>query len=255
MKFPLYYSKTINCYGLYYYVSTYTMKITGQTINTNPCLANVQKIVNFKNNNSGSAWFCHVLMEMAFNFLQCTDILAVPSSSAANTNNLQKLFDTKLERLFDVPKQNKFAKSEKADFNPLSIKLHSDKINGKKVLLIDDIAKTGETIIGCEKMLIEAGYEVKKLVLGLNYNLIFNKDEKLAKQARTEHHKNFIDTVYKEVDIIDFTRVLAPTKQSANNPFVGDFVFDWFKMPFHECLPDTLNFLEQRKLLQENGKH
>jgi hypoxanthine phosphoribosyltransferase len=108
--------------------------------------------------------------------LGCSDIVAVPSSTAGETNKLQQLFGIKIVRTENVEKRKWVHSREIPAEYSNSYNINTAEINGVKILLVDDVCTTGKTIMHFKRALENLDFQVIPLALGLNEKL---KDIKL----------------------------------------------------------------------------
>lgn len=141
-------------------------------------------------------------------YLGCDKIAVVPSHDILE-NNLQKLFSydgTVFKRITKV-EQRKYhhGKSISEDYiKSIDIVVPGD--NNITFLLLDDVCVTGGTILFFEKILLDLGFKVKKLVLAFHAKLAFEylefEDEK-PKNVSIFKNMPFVvgDIVYLKGDI------------------------------------------------------
>lgn len=139
--------------------------------------------------------------------LECKSIAVCPPHTKER-NNLQKLFSntsfirhTKVEQR--KYKHNKPIENEQIE----SVKTYFENLQSP-VLLIDDVCVSGETINFFENILIEKGFEVKKLVLGLHNKLDFETIDFFTQPIETETIFDVGDVVYLKSDL-NFTNPLT----------------------------------------------
>lgn len=100
---------------------------------------------------------------------ECDDIVAIPGH-LPQENSIQKLFGTKIERIQTVEPRKYTRAAGWPDDYAKSYKVHHDRIAGGRILLVDDILVTGETIRHFARVLGEK-YRVTSLTLGIDYKL------------------------------------------------------------------------------------
>jgi hypothetical protein len=184
MTVPIYYCEKLDIYGLVHYQSAFTSRFQGKDTATDEGFLQAQWITNFKTHGRQSDKISLALETLKEHF-NCQIIVPVVSSKAEPTlNPLQKMYGNKyLKRLENVAKAKYNQGGAKngvrtEGFRPETCffgieELKNDGIN--RILLVDDICKTGETMIGIRQPFLDAGIEVVSLVLGLSYKLIPHK--------------------------------------------------------------------------------
>ena len=129
-----------------------------------------QWVYNFKQyrKNKESVWL--IIKILAEHFF-CEDILVVPSSTKGKVSALEELFSSKIIRTRDVEKRKwSHNKDLSADYSS-SYEIKESLIKGNRIMLLDDVCTTGKTIEHFRNNLLQKGYEVVPLVLGLNIKL------------------------------------------------------------------------------------
>ncbi len=118
-----------------------------------------------------------LIIRMICRHFDCTDIVAVPGHLPAE-NSIQKLFGVKIERIQAVePRKYTRAAGWPRDYTA-SYRVHHDRIAGSRILLVDDIYVTGETMNHFAGMLGEK-YQVIPLALGIDYKLKTHEADRL----------------------------------------------------------------------------
>lgn len=113
--------------------------------------------------------------------LECEAVVAVPSSTAGNINVIQRMYGEGLRRT-KSSQPRKY--NHKAELNEEGKIVVECECKGKKLLLVDDIATTGKTMLYFKSMLEKLGAKVEMLVVGINYKLA------PADQSRIEQLEN-----------------------------------------------------------------
>ena len=99
----------------------------------------------------------------------CMDIVAVPGH-LPQKNSIQRLFGTKIERIRAVEPRKYTRATGWPDDYTATYRVHEDRISGSRILLIDDILITGETMKHFAGILA-AKFQVIPLALGIDYKL------------------------------------------------------------------------------------
>jgi len=184
MIVPIYYCEKLDIYGLVHYQSAFTSRFQGKDTATDEGFLQAQWITNFKTHGRQTDKIDLALEALKTHF-QCQIIVPVVSSKAEPLlNPLQKMYGNKyLKRLENVAKAKYNQGGAKngvrtEGFKPETCffgieELKQDGIS--RILLVDDICKTGETMLGIRQPYVDAGIEVVSLVLGLSYKLIPHK--------------------------------------------------------------------------------
>ena len=107
----------------------------------------------------------------------CADIVAVPGHLPVE-NSIQRLFGVKIERTLAVEPRKYTRAAGWPDDYAGSYRIHHDRIAEGRILLVDDIYVTGETLKHFAGILAEK-YRVVPLVLGIDYKLAVRKTDSL----------------------------------------------------------------------------
>jgi hypothetical protein len=111
-----------------------------------------------------------VIVRTISRHFDCDSIVAVPAHTL-DLNSLQKLFGSVIERTCPVePRKYTRATGWQKDYEK-SYTVHDNLIVGPRVLLVDDILITGETLGHFKEVLEGFGFEVTPLALGIDYKL------------------------------------------------------------------------------------
>lgn len=179
MKLPVYYNEEQRLYGVSYYVSAQTFRFGGENTDDNEDFRRAQWIQNYKTYGTNSMQVRR-LGEVLKEYLSCDIIVPVPGSTT-DKNQMQHDFGGMYFRRVIEVKKSKYNESGvkngfgSVNFDPKTLEIDFaalDDVGAKRVMLFDDVAKTGRTIDGCRKMFEEAGYEVECAVLGLSWKMI-----------------------------------------------------------------------------------
>jgi len=217
MKLPVYYNEEHRVYGVSYYVSAQTFRFGGESTEDNEDFKRAQWIQNYKTYGTNSLQVKRV-GEVLKEYLSCDIIVPVPGS-ATDKNQMQKDFgDSYFRRVVEVRKAKYNESGVKngfgsVNFDPKTLEIDFtalDEAGATRVMLFDDVAKTGRTIDGCRKMFEEAGYEVECAVLGLSWKMIphrfpydlFKKGRSEAKEKkRRKEIEGMSDDIEDQLDI------------------------------------------------------
>ena len=125
-----------------------------------------ERVYEFRKNGKFEDLFFPLLSE-AREFFQCSEIWAIPSSTASSVNRLQSQYGQQLRRVKDA-ETRKYNHAGVPDLSGVEI---SGSPDGKKILLIDDVVTSGGTMIAVAEMLEAKGAAVTCLCLGMNVKL------------------------------------------------------------------------------------
>lgn len=133
-------------------------------------LENLSKLIyNFKRYGRNEQEMETLIWTMKEHF-SCSDIIVVPSSKIDKENVFQALYGTKLIRKIGIPSRKyDREKAIQLDYSS-SMEVKKELIEGKRILLVDDICTTGKTISECLSLLKD--YEVIPFVLAFSNTLM-----------------------------------------------------------------------------------
>lgn len=162
-------ARGLEVFGLREYVSLISAGFQTPTQRARPDAAGARWVYAFKKSNADSARV-EVLVRGMAKHLGCDAIVAIPASGPA-ANNLQRLFGMTIKRIAAVATRKRnhsatleagYAESYQVDWTPFV---------GKRVLLLDDVASTGVTLLHFVEICKKNGIECVAAALGLNYRL------------------------------------------------------------------------------------
>jgi orotate phosphoribosyltransferase-like protein len=107
-------------------------------------------------------------------YFETNSLVIVPAHGTVE-NNLQKNFGSLIKRIAEVSPRKYNHKHPLDKDYAFSYQIDFAKIRDKKVILIDDIVTSGETINHFAEVLQTKGYEVIKFGIGLSHKLTFEK--------------------------------------------------------------------------------
>lgn len=150
--------------GLLIYASTFNTRARGDARHA----SQAQRVYRFKavGENAGTV---KRLMEQAAVDLGCVAVWAVPGHEAGAVGHLQRLFGTTIKRT-RTTERRKY--NHKAPVDVGSLEFPPPPAAGGRVLLVDDVATSGATLLAIRDHLAGLGIEAVPLVLGLNWRLL-----------------------------------------------------------------------------------
>lgn len=166
-KYPLLFCEKLDCYGF----KVYSSLLAG----------NFHKNENFNDNSEKDTRFVYDFKkyashkELITNYLtilksyfDTQSIVAVPSHTT-DINNLQLIVGTVIKRIAESePRKYNHKVALSKDYEN-TYQIDFGKLKEKKIILIDDIVTSGETINHFAQALQNKGYEVVKFALGIDY--------------------------------------------------------------------------------------
>jgi phosphoribosylpyrophosphate synthetase len=166
-KYPLLFCEKLDCYGF----KVYSSLLAG----------NFHKNENFNDNSEKETRFVYDFKkygshrELITNYLtilksyfDTQTIVAVPSHTT-DINNLQLIVGTVIKRIAETaPRKYNHKVALSKDYEN-TYQIDFGKLKEKKIILVDDIVTSGETINHFAQALQNKGYEVVKFALGIDY--------------------------------------------------------------------------------------
>jgi phosphoribosylpyrophosphate synthetase len=166
-KYPLLFCEKLDCYGF----KVYSSLLAG----------NFHKNENFNDNSEKDTRFVYDFKkyashrELITNYLtilksyfDTQSIVAVPSHTT-DINNLQLMVGTVIKRIAEsAPRKYNHKVALSKDYEN-TYQIDFGKLKEKKIILIDDVVTSGETINHFAAALQGRGYEVVKFALGIDY--------------------------------------------------------------------------------------
>ncbi len=164
-KIPIYKAKDFEFYGLKIYSSLLANSFGKTDLEAEK---STRFVYNFKKEgrNKSEVSYSLDLVKKAFD---CQTIVSVPSRSPA-PNELQKLFGQIITRLEELAPRKYAHNKPLVENYEGSYRIDFEKIKGK-ILLVDDVITSGETIRHFSNRLESEGFEVVKFALGLDHKL------------------------------------------------------------------------------------
>ncbi len=132
-------------------------------------MAHSRRVYNFKQQGKHIDEFKTAVENLKTHFC-LDDVVAVPRSTT-ETSRLQDIFGVKIERTAEVTPRKANHKVPLAPNYTQTYTVHRDRIGGKRVLLVDDIATTGVTLMHFSEVLRAAGLEVIPAALAFDHKL------------------------------------------------------------------------------------
>ena len=122
-------------------------------------------VYNFKKNSKNAELFERVICQVSRE-LKCDMIVAIPSSTAGKINSLQTIFGVTIQRDVSTA-QRKYNHNAEVDE---AGKIHlAQNVAGKSIMLVDDVATTGKSLLYFRKFLLAAGARrVEMLGVGIS---------------------------------------------------------------------------------------
>lgn len=166
-KYPLLFCEKLNCYGFKVYSSLLAGNFHKNENFNDTSEKDTRFVYDFKKYGSHRELITNYLT-IVKSYFDTQTIVAVPSHTT-DINNLQLIVGSVIKRIatseprkynHKVPLSKEYANSYTIDFS---------KLKEKKVILIDDIVTSGETINHFAAALQQQGYEVIKFALGIDY--------------------------------------------------------------------------------------
>lgn len=149
--------------GLFYYGSSYSCSAFGLGSRMH---AQIRRVYNFKKWHQ-NADLIGELVRKAAERLECSEIWAIPSSTAGKVNALQSVFGTQIERMADAV-MRKYNHHLQVDVSGLK---YPEKASGT-VLLIDDISTTGRTLLAVAMELARRNISCKMFAVGISRKIV-----------------------------------------------------------------------------------
>jgi hypothetical protein len=150
--------------GLLIYASTYNTRARGDAKHA----AQAQRVYRFKKVGENAGTFKRLIEQAAVD-LDCAAVWAIPGHKAGDVGHLQRLFGETIRRA-RTTERRKY--NHKAPVDVMSMEFPPPLAAGARVLLVDDVATTGKTLLTIRDHLAEMGIEAVPLVLGLNWRLL-----------------------------------------------------------------------------------
>lgn len=148
-------------------------------------------VYNFKKNSKNAELFERVICQVSRE-LNCDMIVAIPSSTAGKINSLQTIFGVTIQRDVSTAqrKYNHNAEPDEAG------KIHlAQNVAGKSILLVDDVATTGKSLLYFRKFLLAAGARrVEMLGVGISLSKLdmlpdIETIERMIAEAKGDNRK------------------------------------------------------------------
>lgn len=141
-----------------------------------------QRVYNFKHNGTGGAKIKEVFERLAAR-LGCVAIVACPGHGVKETR-LQELFGVTIRRRAEVASR-KYAHKTDIDFDAESATLElsyetAQRLKGRRVLVLDDVATTGKTLRFYKRYFEERGIFAELAAIGINKKLNPEKVEEIT---------------------------------------------------------------------------
>ncbi len=175
-SYPLLYCKDLNCYGFKIYSSLIANNFAKEHFEESQKNLSEQEtrfVYDLKKYGANTEIIKKYFLLLQAHF-ETQTIIAVPAHTT-ETNNLQKIYGTIITRIAEVaPRKYNHKQALSEDYSK-SYTINFDKLKEKKVLLIDDVVTSGETLNHFAKELQNKGFEVVKFGLGLSHKLSFEK--------------------------------------------------------------------------------
>lgn len=169
-KYDLLYCKQINCFGFKNYGSIIANNFHSQNLNADTEIAKETRFVyDFKK--YGHHWEVlgnyFLLLKSYFN---TQTVIAIPSHTT-EINQLQKMFGTVIKRIAVCEERKYNHKIAISDSYKMTYSIDFEAITTKKVILVDDVVTSGETMGHFANVLESKGFEVVKFALGIKDKL------------------------------------------------------------------------------------
>jgi Phosphoribosyl transferase domain len=175
-SYPLLYCKDLNCYGFKIYSSLIANNFSKEHFDESQKNLSEQEtrfVYDLKKYGANTEIIKKYFLLLQAHF-ETQTVIAVPAHTT-ETNNLQKIYGTIITRIAEVAPRKYNHKHALSEDYAKSYKINFDKLKEKKVLLIDDVVTSGETLNYFAKELQNKGFEVIKFGLGLSHKLSFEK--------------------------------------------------------------------------------
>ena len=161
-------------WGAFVYVSMVNSRAAGDYESAREA----QRVYNFKNNGTGGAKIKALFDGLAAR-LGCAEIIACPGHGTKETQ-LQKLFGVTIRRRSEVASR-KYAHKKDIDFDAESATLElsyetEQRLKGRRVLVLDDVATTGKTLRFYKRYFEERGIYAELAAIGISKKLDPVKD-------------------------------------------------------------------------------
>lgn len=169
-KYDLLYCKQINCFGFKNYGSIIVNNFHSEDINADTEIAKETRFVyDFKK--YGHHWEVlgnyFLLLKSYFN---TQTVIAIPSHTT-EINQLQKMFGTVIKRIAVCEERKYNHKIAISDNYKMTYSIDFAAITTKKVILVDDVVTSGETMGHFATVLESKGFEVVRFALGIKDKL------------------------------------------------------------------------------------
>lgn len=176
LSYPLLYCKDLDCYGFKVYSSLIANNFAENYFDEKD-----------KNLSEKETRFVYDLKKYGaniseittyFNLLKAhfeTNSLVIVPAHGTEENNLQKHFGSLIKRIAEIsPRKYNHRHPLDKDY-AFSYQIDFAQLKDKKIILIDDIVTSGETINHFAQIFTSKGYEVIKFGIGLSHKLTFEK--------------------------------------------------------------------------------